>query len=170
MPLSLHPPLARLLLPAALALGITACSFPGVYKLDIQQGNIVTQEMVNQLKPGMDKRQVRYIMGTPLLLDSFHEDRWDYFYSLKNNGEDYSQERLTLYFSNDQLVNMKGNFRPTQASRVDSIDPAASGQTSDSSKAADTLEARERKSDVQVYPIDTPRKPQETTPQEATQQ
>lgn len=161
MPVSLHSSVARLLLPAALALGISACSFPGVYKLDVQQGNIVTQDMVNQLKPGMDKHQVRYILGTPLLIDSFHEDRWDYFYSLKNHGEDYSQERLTLFFADDHLVNMKGNFRPTAAGTA-SPAQAASGQTVPASKAAaaDTLESRERKSDVKVYPINTPPTPQ----------
>lgn len=106
--------LARLLVPAMLLVGATACSFPGVYKLDVQQGNIISQDMVNQLKPGMSKRQVRYIMGTPLLMDSFNDNRWDYFYSLKNADDEYSQERLTLYFSDDKLVNLQGNFRPEQ--------------------------------------------------------
>ena len=114
MPARLRP-LSRLLLPFCLALAATACSFPGVYRLDVQQGNIVTQDMVNQLKPGMDKRQVRYIMGTPLLVDSFEDDRWDYFYSLKNGKNEYARERLTLYFSNGQLTNLQGNFRPEQA-------------------------------------------------------
>lgn len=115
----LHRSLARLLLTTlfltGVLLNITACSFPGVYKLDVQQGNIVTQDMVNQLKPGMDRRQVRYIMGTPLLTDSFDDNRWDYFYSLKTGEDELSQERLTLFFANDQLVNMQGNFRPEQA-------------------------------------------------------
>ncbi|MBK8287837.1 MAG: outer membrane protein assembly factor BamE [Pseudomonadales bacterium] len=115
MSILLHRPLVRLLLPALFLLGITACSFPGVYKLDVQQGNIITQEMVNQLKPGMTRRQVRYIMGTPLLIDSFNDDRWDYFYSLKNGESELAQERLTLFFIDDQLVNMQGNFRPEQA-------------------------------------------------------
>jgi outer membrane protein assembly factor BamE len=119
MPILLHRPLVRLPLAALFLSGVllqvTACSFPGVYKLDVQQGNIVTQEMVNQLKPGMDRRQVRYIMGTPLLVDSFDDNRWDYFYSLKNGEDELSQERLTLFFANDQLVSMQGNFRPEQA-------------------------------------------------------
>lgn len=115
MPILLQRPLVRLLLSALFLLGMTACSFPGVYKLDVQQGNIVTQDMVNQLKPGMNKRQVRYIMGTPLLMDSFNDNRWDYFYSLKNGRDELAQERLTLFFVDDQLVNMQGNFRPEQA-------------------------------------------------------
>lgn len=100
---------------------LSACSFPGVYKLDIPQGNIVSQDMVNQLRPGMSKRQVRFVMGTPLLVDSFHEDRWDYFYSLRTNGADYSRERLTMYFVEDQLHHMQGNFRPTATSNVGSV-------------------------------------------------
>lgn len=158
MPVSLQSS-ARLLLPAILALSLAACSFPGVYKLDVQQGNIVTQDMVNQLKPGMNKRQVRYILGTPLLVDSFQEDRWDYFYSLKNSDDEYSQERLTLFFANDQLVNLKGNFRPEQASRQGA--GAAKPRENAVGSATDTLEARERQSNVQVYPIDTPPVPQE---------
>jgi outer membrane protein assembly factor BamE len=129
MSILLHRSLVRLLLPVLFLLsvlsGVTACSFPGVYKLDVQQGNIVTQDMVNQLKPGMNKKQVRYIMGTPLLIDSFEDNRWDYFYSLKNGNDELAQERLTLFFSDDQLVNMQGNFRPEQA---DSKQPPTAAQ------------------------------------------
>lgn len=116
--------LVRLLIPALFVLVTAACSFPGVYRLDVQQGNIITQEMVNQLKPGMSKRQVLFIMGTPLLVDSFNQDRWDYLYSLKNEEEEFSKERLTLFFTNDQLVNMKGNFRPEEPSAGTSGSPA----------------------------------------------
>ena len=66
-------------------LAISACSdairIPFVYRIDIYQGNIFSQEMVDQLKPGMTKRQVAFIMGTPLVEDAFHSDRWDYVYS-----------------------------------------------------------------------------------------
>ena len=101
--------IAGLLLATAV---LGACSFPGVYKLDIPQGNVITQDMVDQLKPGMTKRQVRFIMGTPLLVDSFNEERWDYFYSLKTSENEYSRERLTMFFVEDRLHHMKGNFRP----------------------------------------------------------
>ncbi len=94
---------------------LCACSFPGVYKLDVQQGNIIAQDKVNQLKPGMTKRQVRYILGTPLLLDSFSENRWDYFYSLRNSDGEYSQERLTIFFKGDSLDRLQGSFRPDAA-------------------------------------------------------
>ena len=73
--------IALFLAPAIALLG--ACSFvgfPGVYKIDVEQGNIVDQEMADQLKPGMSRRQVRFILGTPLVEDTFNQDRWDYLY------------------------------------------------------------------------------------------
>ena len=67
---------------------LAACSSPtgyiNAYKIDIQQGNVLTQEMVAQLKPGQTREQVRYILGTPLLTDIFHQQRWDYVYSYRN--------------------------------------------------------------------------------------
>lgn len=97
---------------------LSGCSyfqFPGVYKIDVQQGNIVTQEMIDQLKPGMTKRQVRFIMGTPLVADTFDQDRWDYFYSLLDPVGEITQERVSVFFENDKLSHFTGDFRPTPA-------------------------------------------------------
>ena len=88
--------------------------FPGVYKIDIEQGNIVSQEMVDQLRPGMTKRQVEFLMGTPLLKNTFDQDRWDYLYSIQPGGKKRQQERLTVLFENDALVGFSGNFLPTE--------------------------------------------------------
>ncbi len=85
---------------------------PGVYTLEVQQGNIVDQAMVDQLRPNMSKRQVLYIMGSPMLVDVFHQTRWDYIYSDKPSGEDRVQKRISLYFDNDQLSGIQGDFRP----------------------------------------------------------
>lgn len=94
-------------------LALAGCSFPGVYKIDIQQGNVVTQDMIDQLRPGMTRRQVRFIMGNPLLTDTFHADRWDYLYSLEPGGGERQQERVSLIFNgNDQLVSLAGDFMP----------------------------------------------------------
>lgn len=87
---------------------LTAC-FPGVYKLDIPQGNILEKEKIDQIKPGMTKRQVRYVLGTPLMVDSFNQDRWDYYYShryyLPGNSEAIERKaRLVLLFEKGQLV------------------------------------------------------------------
>ena len=94
-------------------LALAGCSFPGVYKIDIQQGNVVTQDMINQLRPGMTRKQVRFIMGNPLLTDTFHADRWDYLYSLQPGGGERQQERISVIFNpNDQLVSLSGDFMP----------------------------------------------------------
>ncbi|MCV6614017.1 MAG: outer membrane protein assembly factor BamE [Cellvibrionaceae bacterium] len=92
--------------------GCSYLKFPGVYSLDIQQGNIVTQEMVDQLKPGMTKRQVRFVLGTPLVADTFNPDRWDYYYSLKDAKGNITKESLTVFFTDDKLTRFSGDFRP----------------------------------------------------------
>lgn len=120
------------------ALGLAGCSFPGVYKIDVQQGNVVTQEMVNQLRPGMTTRQVRFIMGTPLVQDTFHPERWDYVYSMKAGHQKREQERVILTFENDVLVGLGGDFVPG-ASREQQI-------------MGDTAEQND--SGVQSYPVD----------------
>ena len=97
---------------AALIAGCSAWGFPGVYRIDIEQGNIVTQEMVDQLKPGMSRRQVRYILGTPLIEDSFNRDRWDYIYLLRNGYDTKAENRLTVYFDGDSLTHFTGTLRP----------------------------------------------------------
>ncbi len=91
---------------------ISMPSMPSIYRADIHQGNIIEQEKINQLKPGMNKRQVRHIMGTPLLIDTFHQERWDYFYSLKQDGEMQDQKRVSLFFEGNQLVRLEGDLIP----------------------------------------------------------
>jgi outer membrane protein assembly factor BamE len=81
------------------------------YKIDVQQGNVVTQEMVSQLKPGMSREQVKFIMGTPLVADLFHPDRWDYIYRLKKGKTGAIEERkLTLFFEKDVLARVEGDI------------------------------------------------------------
>ncbi|EGK73199.1 Putative outer membrane lipoprotein OmlA [Methyloversatilis universalis FAM5] len=81
------------------------------YRIDIRQGNLVTQEMVGQLKAGMSREQVRFLLGTPMLADVFHPDRWDYVYFFKpgNKPEDTQQRRLIVYFEDDRLVSVGGD-------------------------------------------------------------
>lgn len=92
--------------------GSKLISFPGAYKIDIQQGNVITQEMINQLRPGMTRAQVQYVMGTPLLEDTFNRNRWDYIYSLQPGGKDREQKTVTLLFQNDQLRSIQGDLKP----------------------------------------------------------
>ncbi len=86
-------------------------NLPGVYTLDIQQGNIISQDLVDQLRPNMTKRQVLYIMGSSMLVDVFHQKRWDYLYSEQLDGEARKQKRLSLFFDGDQLVGVQGDFK-----------------------------------------------------------
>ena len=79
------------------------------YKLDVQQGNVVTSKMLLQLRPGMTKSQVRFIMGTPLIQDSFHGNRWDYVYQLREGGKLIEQRRVILDFQSDLLKTVRGD-------------------------------------------------------------
>lgn len=106
------------------ALFLTGCSLewlPFVYKLDIHQGNVASQEMVDQLRPGMTKRQVAFIMGTPLLADPFHDDRWDYLYSNQPGGEPRVQRSVTLVFKEDELAGLQGDFRPGNLPSIEAV-------------------------------------------------
>ena len=97
---------------------LSACSavgFPGVYRIDVEQGNIVTPDMVEQLEPGMSKRQVRFILGTPLVEDPFNKDRWDYAYRKSNGLDILSENRLTVIFENDVLVQVSGDAAEDRA-------------------------------------------------------
>lgn len=85
---------------------------PFVYKMTVQQGNIVTEEMVDRLEPGMSKSQVRFLLGTPMLTDLFHTDRWDYTYTIRRGHSDLKTTQLTLFFEEDSLVRVEGDLRP----------------------------------------------------------
>ena len=106
----------RFLILSLLLTALSACGnigFPGVYRIDIEQGNIVTQEMVDQLKPGMNRNQVRFILGTPLVEDSFHQNRWDYIYTVRNGNTTKESQRLSVFFEGDELSHFTGTFVPT---------------------------------------------------------
>jgi outer membrane protein assembly factor BamE len=84
------------------------------YRPDIQQGNFVSQEMLGQLKVGQSRDQVKFILGTPLLTDAFHADRWDYpFYLARGNGE-LTTSRVTVYFKDNLLAKVDGGNLPTE--------------------------------------------------------
>lgn len=79
------------------------------YKIDIQQGNYVDQEMVAKLKSGMTRSQVRFILGTPLVVDPFRTDRWDYVYVLHKGGDLVEQRRIAVIFEHDKLKRIEGD-------------------------------------------------------------
>lgn len=92
---------------------LTGCTyFPGVYKMDVPQGNPISQQQLDQLRPGMTESQVRYVMGTPLIQDTFHQNRWDYVYHLVEEDEMQENRRVTLYFQNGLLIRIEGDMYP----------------------------------------------------------
>jgi len=97
------------------------------YKIDVQQGNVLTQEMVSQLKPGLTKDQVRFILGTPVLIDVFHPNRWDYVYRLqKGNTGAVEMRKFTAFFDDsEKLVRVSGDVTAAQESDTN-VAPVAS--------------------------------------------
>lgn len=99
-------------------LAIGGCStirFPGVHRITIQQGNVITQAMVDKLKPGMTKSQVRFVLGQAVVDDSLNHNRWDYYYSIQIQGGEVVRRKLQLYFVEDRLSYFEGDFIPTAA-------------------------------------------------------
>ena len=84
-------------------------SIPGLYRLDIQQGNVLDEDKLRQLEEGMTKRKVKFLLGTPAIEDVFRENRWDYVYSLKRGIRKAKPQRVSLYFENDRLVRLDGD-------------------------------------------------------------
>ena len=101
----------------AVVLALSACGsleFPGVYKLTIQQGNIVSQEMIDRLKPGMTRSQVQFVLGNPVLADSFERDRWNYVYAIDIPGQSIIERELIIVFENDRLLRFEGDYTPSE--------------------------------------------------------
>ncbi|RLK50768.1 Beta-barrel assembly machine subunit BamE [Alkalispirillum mobile] len=95
---------------------VTGCAqvdrIPFTHQRDAQQGNIMTQEMVDELRPGMSQQQVRRIMGPPAVVDPFRTDRWDYVHTLRPGGGSMEKKRMTLKFEDGRLVDISGDLRP----------------------------------------------------------
>jgi outer membrane protein assembly factor BamE len=87
----------------------------GVYKIDINQGNFLSQDMVDKLKEGQTKQQVRLILGTPLVSSAFRDNRWDYVYQFQRNGRVTEHRQFTAYFAEEKLVRWEGDEMPQSA-------------------------------------------------------
>lgn len=125
-----HLQLIPLFLSALLLAGCGGSfGFPGVYRINVEQGNIVTEDMVAQLKAGMSRRQVRFIMGTPLLEDTFHADRWDYRYTVRNGERTLRENRVSVIFDGDQLVDVQGTLRPVWAGGTAGAEPESDSES-----------------------------------------
>jgi outer membrane protein assembly factor BamE len=108
------------------------------YRVDVQQGNFVSREMVSQLNEGMQRpegvtrEQVRFVLGTPLLTDVFHGDRWDYAFRLQKKGGEVISSRVTVYFKEDRLARIESGELPTEQEYLAYIAGAAPGTSSKS--------------------------------------
>ena len=119
---------AAALLAAMLATGCSSWStgdavfgMVSPYRIDIQQGNVVTQEQIDRVKPGMYRLQVRDALGTPLLTDAFHADRWDYVFTLRQGSKPLQRRNVVLIFDGDALKSIEAPELPTEREFVDSI-------------------------------------------------
>jgi outer membrane protein assembly factor BamE len=117
-------PAAALLALLAGCKSVEVPKVPGItpYRMVIQQGNFISQEMVSQLKPGMTREQVRFILGTPLVADIFHADRWDYVFFRETPDGKKEQRNLSVVFEKDKLARVLGDLLPS-----DGATPASTG-------------------------------------------
>jgi outer membrane protein assembly factor BamE len=122
---------------ALVATGLVAgCSFDSVvgvvdpYRIDIRQGNYVDQEMLSQLRRGMSRDQVRYVLGSPLVVDMFRKDRWDYVYRLRSGRGEAQQRVISLYFDGDVLDRVEGDVEGAQlGTGADGASPSVAGRS-----------------------------------------
>lgn len=92
------------------------------YKIDVIQGNFVSREQVEQLRPGLSRNQVKAVLGTPLLASLFHADRWDYVFTLKRQGVAPQSFKYTVFFKGDQLERFEGDAMPSEAEFIAKLD------------------------------------------------
>ena len=125
--------LRPLLLPSLLLLTacLSACSnTPDItsrlspYRIDVRQGNYVTQDMIARLKPGMSRDQVRFALGTPLVADMFHADRWDYVYRFQPGRGEVQVRRIVVFFEDGKLARVGGDVVAETAGSTATPEPA----------------------------------------------
>ena len=107
----------------AAACGLTACSsLVTPYRPEVVQGNFVSREQVQALRPGMPRQMVRDVLGTPLVTSLFHADRWDYAFTIKRQGAEPQQRRFSVFFKGDALDRVEGDPLPTEAEFAAKLD------------------------------------------------
>jgi outer membrane protein assembly factor BamE len=119
--------------------GLSACSslqssdnilgFITPYRIEVVQGNVLTREQVALVKPGHSRSQVRDVLGSPLLTDTFHADRWDYVFTIRRQGAEPQQRQVVVLFDGDALKSIEGQGLPSEREFVDSIDTYKTNRT-----------------------------------------
>jgi outer membrane protein assembly factor BamE len=112
----------RLTFALILAVLLSGCNW--LYKQDVQQGNLLETDQIDALKPGMTKRQVMLILGTPAIQSPFHENRWDYVSSYKDGGGNIDLKRLTVFFDDNVLVRTEGDYEPGKSAEPEAPEGA----------------------------------------------
>jgi outer membrane protein assembly factor BamE len=97
------------------------------YRIDVMQGNVVTQELAAQVKPGMTREQVRDLLGSPLLTSAFHADRWDYVFTLRRQGVEPQRRSIVAFFKDNKLDKLEAPDLPSEIEFVGSVRPKRSG-------------------------------------------
>jgi len=87
---------------------IFSCSLPRVYEVVVSQGNLIDEDMMEKLEVGMTESQVKYVLGSPLIADTFTPNRWDYYTSVAQGNKKFTEKKITLYFEDKKLVSWKG--------------------------------------------------------------
>ena len=118
--------------------GCSSLKFPFAYEVRVQQGNWIEQQMIDQLEVGMTKSQVRYVMGSPLIQDTFSPDRWDYYFTVKQGDKEMKERRIAVYFEGDKLARWETNLH-TDENRND-----PTGRIDDKREEAEYLEKRDQ--------------------------
>lgn len=96
-----------IIIPLLLASGCSHYKFPWVYRINVEQGNVIDEDKMAQLEVGMTQKQVRYLLGSPLIQDTFDQSRWDYYYSFRTGKGKFDRERVTLYFDGNTLAKIE---------------------------------------------------------------
>lgn len=92
----------------------SSCSLPGMHRPSLQQGNLLTQDMVDSLEPGMTKEQVEFVLGRPVHLNTFNVDHWDYVYTLEDRRGIKTRRHLSVKFEDNVLIEIGGDYKPSE--------------------------------------------------------
>ena len=128
---------ARLVLVSVGLVALTACSSIKPYKAEVVQGNFVSQEQVQALRPGMPKQVVKDVLGTPLVTSLFHADRWDYAFTIQRQGAEPQLRRFSVFFDGDRLLRVEGDSLPTEAEFAAKLDTRRAPSTLPPLKASE---------------------------------
>ncbi|HYW58428.1 MAG TPA: outer membrane protein assembly factor BamE [Polaromonas sp.] len=127
------------------------------YKIEVVQGNFVSKQQVELLKPGMPRAAVRDVLGTPLLTSVFHADRWDYVFTLKRQGTEPQALKLTVFFKGDVLERFEGDDMPSETDFVAGLDSKRKlGKVPVLEMTEEQLKAAEKKAPVVAAPAPAP--------------